>query len=322
MLSRFPHEIRLKIFDSVFAECSSSRRVMRLEETAKGITYKFTSRSFERNYAGAISCLNAAIVGDGVAAAAAEALYKSDVMFAVDATMLCTFLQRCPLSLFLEPGKNVKAILLYMDEDPKFVGDGKDGQTLRKADWVDLESNVGDDRITRSGHRTHLMRQCWRAILNMPKLKRFEFWIMPSQGKACSDDIKRFEIRDIIPTHFRLSRKRVHTSINLRTWESYHEYKEWLEDLGLNEEHVVVDDDGFYKASLDLNPYVPYNWREPTDERISAENMLGPPSSYGTVDFFEHQRVRHYDALQDLLHRMRADKSTTEAYPMARCLLT
>ena len=317
MLSRFPQEVRLEIFHIVFAKYRRGQIAVRVEETAERFTYKFTCEHDERNYAGAISCLNAAIVGEGVAAAASEALYKSDIAFAVAAKTLCTFLQSCPFLPVVKPGRYIKNLHFYMDEDPNFVGDGKDGQALRKTDWVDLGPHFGNDRVTRSGHRTHLMRQCWRAILKIPRLRWFEFWIMPSQGKVCNDDIKRFEIRDIIPTHFRLNRKRIHISINLRTWESYQGYKEWLEDLGLKDRHVVVDDDGFYETSLDLSPSVPYKWREPIDERILAENMLGPLTSYGTVDCFEHQRVRHYDALQNLLHRMHADKGITVVYPIA-----
>lgn len=255
-----------------------------MEETPKGFTYKFDCERDERYYAGIIFCLNAAIVGGGVAAAAAEALYKSDITFAVAAKTLCTFLQKCPLSLVVEPGKFIQGLHLYMDEDPKFIGDGKDGQALRKADWVDLASHVDNDRATRTGQRTQLMRQCWRAILNMPKLTCFEFWIMPSQGKVSRHDIKRFEIRDIIPTHFRLKRKRVSTSICLRTWEPTVDYKNWVFDLGLDGLDIkVVDVDGFCEHSLYLNQCVPYNWSEPTDERILAGNMLGPPPSYNRV---------------------------------------
>ena len=72
MLSRLPHEVRLKIFHYVFAEYSSGelissiRRAMRVEETAVGFTYNMTHEADKRHYAGAFFCLNAAIVGDGM----------------------------------------------------------------------------------------------------------------------------------------------------------------------------------------------------------------------------------------------------------------
>ena len=198
-----------------------------------------------------------------------------------------------------------------MDEDPKFIGDGKDGQALRKADWVDLVPNVGDKRITRSGHRTQLMRQCWRAILNMPKLSRFEFWIMPSQGKSSAGDIQRWEIRDIIPMHFRLFCNHVDTHIYLRTWEAHrkptNEYERWLAKI---KDHVD-DDDGFHESALDLSSCIPYEWGVPADyRRLLAENILARPT-YGRIDFLKSQEIRSYNALLRLLDRMMADKSTT-----------
>lgn len=309
MLSRLPHEVRLKIFHLVFAQ-SGCREVIRVEDTAEGITYKFTDKNHERDYSGAVSCLDAAVVGSGVAAAAAEAFYQSKIMFGVDAKVLCTFLQSCPFSLVVEPGKYIKTLLLYMDEDPKFIGDRVDGQALRKADWVDLVSDAGNDRTTRSGDRTQLMRQCWRAILNMPKLIRFEFCIMPSRGKASAYDIQRWEIRDIIPTHFRLFCKHVDTSVYFRTWELYQEptsnaFEKWYYQTM----HDNVDDDGFYSSHFDLSACIPYRWREPThQERVQADDMLARQDR-GTLAPKDHA-VRNYDALHELLHRLYADKST------------
>ena len=69
MLSRLPHEVRLKIFHSVFTKFWRCRLVIKVEETAEGIMYKFTSKNDERDYAGAIFCLDADIVGQSVTAA-------------------------------------------------------------------------------------------------------------------------------------------------------------------------------------------------------------------------------------------------------------
>ena len=325
MLSRLPHEVRLQIFHCVFKSGYEYQEVIRVEDTAEGITYKFTNGVHRRTLSGAISCIDAAIVGEGIAAAAAEALYQSQFHFAVDAKVLCAFLRSCPLSLLVEPGKYIKKLHLYMDEDPKFIGDGKDGHALRKADWVDLVPDASDDRVTRLGHRTQRMRQCWRAILLMPKLEWFEFWIMPSQGKVSANDIQRWEIRDIIPTHFRLCRKRVCTSIYLRTWENH---RKPMNDLDyvldtweyLSDPNSVQqpDDDGFYESYLDLDSCVPFHWREPADdERILAENASArqdrwtlPPWD-GSHDSLKCHRVPNYEAMCELKDRLIADKSTS-----------
>lgn len=281
-----------------------------MEDSAAGITYKFTSKHDERKYAGVVSCLDVATVGEWVAAAAAEVLYQSSINFAVDAKMLCAFLQQCPLSLAVEPGKYIKRLHLYMDEDPKFIGDGKDGQGLRKADWVDLESDVGDERVTRSAHRTRLMRQCWRAILNMPKLNRIEFWIMPKQGMVPEQDIQRWEIRDIIPTHVRLFCKRVLTSVRLRTREHHlgvTRTLDWYFDRW--DGRIVVDDDGFYESYMCLDAYIPYDWRKLNDKaRVLAESILAGEDPLGSPSSFYRHQVLNYDALRDLLARMHADK--------------
>ena len=315
MLSRLPHEVRLDIFHRVFAY-SFGREVLRVVDTAEGIAYRFTCEWSERRRAGALSLLDDAVMGQGVAAAAAEALYRSDVTFGVDAKILLTFLQSCPFSRAVQPGKYIKRLHLYMDEDPNFVGDGKDGQGLRKADWVDLESGPTDYRITRSGSRTVLMRQCWRAILNMPKLNGFEFWIMPSQGKISTWNLWRWEIRDIVPMHFRLFCRHIDATINLRTWEPYREpkdnkYKKWLYRI----HHPDPDDDGFYESHVDLSPCIPYKWAEPTDdERSVAEDTPEPGDSpdnrYGVLDCFNVHAILNYDALQDLRDRLVVDKST------------
>ena len=68
-----------------------------------------------------------------------------------------------------------------------------------------------------------LMRQCWKAILNMLKLNGFDFWIMPSQGKTSTWNIARREVRDVIPMHFRLFCRHIDATIHLCTWEACHE---------------------------------------------------------------------------------------------------
>lgn len=324
MLSRLPQEIRLQIFRDVFTPSEYMYLgSIKVEDTAQGITYQFTKEDDEREYGGAVSCLYGSILGEAVAAAAAEAFYKSTFDFRVDAKALCTFLRSCPLSLAVVPGEYIARLFLYMDEDPKFIGDGRHGQALRKADWIDLESSVGDDRTTRSGHRTQLMRQCWRAILKMPKLKRFGFWIMPSQGKVSKNDIERWEIRDIIPMHIRLSAKDIDVSIHLRTWE----VQDPLDDLDiwvdLDCDEAEVDETGLYPSCLCLTRCVPNGWVKPTAHmRALAEATIADDPWRTLPGSHLVHAIREYDAFRNLLHRLKSDKSTSMINPtISRTLL-
>ena len=309
MLSRLPHEIRLNIFHIVFADFRG-RGLIRVEDTVEGIRFKFKEKYDNDRCAGAVACLNPTVMGEGVAAAAAEALYQSDLTFGVDANILCTFLQSCPLSNAVQPGRYIKKISFYMDEDPNFIGDGKTGQDLRKADWVDLVPGPGDDRTTRSTKRTQSMRQCWRVILNMPRLHQFEFLIMPSQGKASADDIQSFEIRDILPMHFRLFCRNIDTEIYLRTWELHENTLDQVLDLP----HVQYGE--VYESTLYMGSCIPYGWAKPTAmEYAKAESIaarLGsrsPTNRSDQYDFFELRAVRNYDALRHYHRRLVADKS-------------
>lgn len=285
--------------------------------------YKFTEKSSDRKFAGLLSCLDAAIVGEDVVAAAAEALYQSDFHWAVDAEMLPTFLQSCPLSPAVKPGAYIKELILYMDEDSHFIGDGKDGQALRKADWVEPLSDAGDDRVTRSGHRTQLMRQCWKAILNMPKLESIEFLIMPAQGMVTRSDIQHWEIRDIIPTLFRLTRKRVRAVIYLRFWEVAQEPTNDIDGSFDQKSYYDVDNNVFYqeKSHFNLHLCIPDEWSKPTDhERSLAEALSARQGSWtlfpwdGMCASLECQRVRNYDALRELTDRLTADKSMSDIH--------
>ena len=323
MLSRLPHEIRLKIFCDVFTPSDNGfRGFIRVEDTAQRITYKFTRTRDEREYGGAVSCLNASILGEGVAAAAAEAFYKSLIEFGVDAKALCTFLRSCPLSLAVAPGEYIARLSLYMEEDPNFIGDGRDGQALRKADWINLDSSAGDDRITKSGHRTQLMRQCWRAILNMPRLKHFEFWIMPSQGKVSKNDIERWEISDIIPTHLRLSYRGIVTSIYLRTWEDKHPVDGLSRILDPDLEETDIDENGLYESHLGLSHCVSY-FKPTAHMRAQADATLAhDPWRKPFPGADEVHVVRNYDSFRDLIDRLKSDKSMSMVDPsVSRSLL-
>ena len=293
-ISRLPHEICLSIFGYVFTSLWGPE-ILRVQDTAEGVKYNCTQDSWCSDFqGGSIAFL------DAVAVAAAEALYRSNNWFAVDATFLCTFLKRCPLTGLQNPGRYVGSIQLYMDEDPNFLGDGMDGQGLRKADWVDLKPCADDDEITSSGERTQLMRQCWRAILNMPRLKRFTFYIMPSRGKVLKTDIYSWEIRDILPVHYRLSCKGIYPSIQLRTWKL----------LGLRDqkkEFSNVDDKGRYESILDISSCIPHRWIMPNECDRERAAIIDYPSTI--PELCERQRIVNSDALKEFKERCSADKS-------------
>ena len=319
MLSRLPHEVRLNIFHHVFAKVPY-RVSVRVEDTAGGFRFNFERKDDSDRYAGAVSCIHTAKLDEGVAAAAAEALYRSKFTFGVDATILCNFLQNCPLSSVQPPGRYIKRLDFFMDEDPNFIGDGKNGQELRKDDWVDLVPGPGDDSTMTSTKRTQLMRQCWRAILNMPRLKAFDFFIMPSHGQAWADVIQHFEIRDIMPMHFRLLCRNINASI-------YVHFPDALTKIVLNDTedmvfafHNVYSHPNsiagdFYESYVNLSSCIPCAWFSPTaEDRASADHFaarLGvrPPANwFDLLVSLRLRAIRNYDAFRHYHRRIVAAK--------------
>ena len=320
-LSRLPHEIRLNIFHHLFSNLGCGA-VIRVGDTAKGIRFKFESSQHENDYVGAaLSCLDAAIGGEGVAAAAAEALYQSKFTFSVDASILCTFLQNCPLTKAVQPGRYITGIRLYMDEDPNFIGDGTTRRELRKADWVDLEPGPNDDRTSKSTTRTQLMRQCWRAILNMPRLHYFAFFIMPSQGQVLVDGFqggfRRFEIRDIIPMHFRLFCRKIDAKIYVHIRE---DEIDLVPDYRLHARlsaihHSDARAGGFHEFYINISSCIPRGWDKPTDEEdiesLAIALRLGgrPPASWSDLyDSFKNLAGHYYEIFYWYHRRLVADK--------------
>lgn len=133
---------------------------------------------------------------------------------------------------------------------------------------------------------------------------------MPKQGMVPEQDIQRWEIRDIIPTHVRLFCKRVLTSVRLRTREHHLRVTrtlDWYFDRW--DGRIVVDDDGFYESYMCLDAYIPYDWRKLNDKaRVLAESILAGEDPLGSPSSFHRHQVLNYDALRDLLARMHADK--------------
>ena len=323
MLSRLPHELLLNIFHLVYFDpwfgivARLGDLVLRLEDTAIGIRVNFSNSYDEKIYAGALSCLDAAVFGEGVAAAAAEALYRSEFTFSVRANILPIFLQNCPLSKTVRPGRYIRKLNLDLTKDPNFIGAGKTGQDLRKADCVDLVPGSGDDSTTGSTKHTQLMRKCWRAILNMPRLQKFDFFIMISQDPALRRVIQRFEIRDIIPTHYRLFWRNIHARIYFQLPHA----KGPLVPLGGNTAwmvppgHFQFGRGGFFGSYVDMTCCIPPRWAKPTAQ-LRAEAKITAARFGGTLDHGCPERaarerlhaVHVYDAFRDYHRRLAADE--------------
>lgn len=206
---------------------------------------------------------------------------------------------------------------MFIDEEPSFAGDGSDGQRLHKADWVDLDDDWVRDIATRAGSRTRLMRQCQKYLLKMPQLQRIYFWITPAQGKVSQPAIQRWEVRDLLPTVFGLWCRGVNTYVYLRTWKTY---KEPEDSFGrFLHGRVVPDESGLCETLVDLEQCIPFthvNWRIPTEEdRVEAaairtrQEHWSLPNYSGCPDSSRCHKVTNYDAVQELIKRLEADKS-------------
>ena len=320
MLSRLPHEVRLNIFHHVFADVPYRVNVI-VEDTAGGFRFNFERKDDSDSYAGAVSCIHNDNMGEGVAAAAAEALYQSDFTFGVGANILCDFLENCPLPSVQQPGRYIKNLDFFMDEDPNFIGDGKNGQEFREADWVDLVPGPGDDTTMTSTKRTRLMRQCWRAILNMPKLQAFDFFIMPSKDQAWADVVQHLEIRDIIPMHFRLFCKRyivariyVHFPDAIRKIVPYgKEDMSYAFHVVYSHPNSIAGD--FYESYVNISSCIPCAWYGPTaEDRADADEFAAHLGDRPPASWFDSQislglrGMRNYDAFRHYHRRLVATK--------------
>lgn len=132
-------------------------------------------------------------------------LYSSERRFRIDAGLLLEFLAKCPFSQGVQPGSLIRKILLNIDEDAHFIGEGRDKQGLRRADWVILNEGESEyQRQPRRSQRNVLTRKCWKALLTMPHLRSLEVHIMPVEGLLPAREVKYSEARDIVPSVFRL----------------------------------------------------------------------------------------------------------------------
>jgi hypothetical protein len=312
MLGQLPCELRLYVFKIVLCDATFGRGLVHVTRNGVMFHFGFTDDYLRNEFGDAISCLEARSVGQKTAAAVIEALCRSEFVFTVPAEYVPEFLSLCPLSHTVEPGRLIKRLRVFIDEEPNFAGDGSDGPRLRKADWVDLDDDWVRDIATRAGSRTRLMRQCSRCLLKMPQLQRIHFWITPAQGKASQAAIQRWEVRDLLPTIFRLWCRSVNTYVYLRTWETYKEPEDscsWF-----LQGRVVVDESGLCETLVDLEHGIPFthaNWRIPTKEdRVEAtairarQEHWSLPNYSGRPDSSRYHKVTNYDTVQELIKRL------------------
>ena len=228
--------------------------------------------------------------------------------------LITSFLVSCPKSMAVQFGHYIRKPILLMDEDPKFLRDGKDGQELRKDDFVDVDEMSDCDRVLRRGSRTRLMRKCWRSILNMPKLRWIKFNITPAQGKVDRDQIQCWEVRDLLPTYFRLWAKGVDVHISLRTWRVYKEptssVHKWLYRWG--KEHL--GEDGRLEGQVHLDHYTEGCLEPSEEDRNEAAAILArkeqwtiPTPGGEGPDCTKYHQVRTHDALDEFTNRLQAD---------------
>jgi len=93
----------------------------------------------------------------------------------------------------------------------------------------------------------------------MPRLNWLGLRIMPGQGKTSRQCIRRWEVRDILPTYLRLRLNGVDVFAHLRTWESYevpeNESKQWL----ARRSYPNPDKNGLCEGQTALTSCFPFN---------------------------------------------------------------
>lgn len=325
MLDRLPYELRLEIFRHVFPskfdfECP----VLHIKHLRHKTSFQFDPqyRHFVKQYGGLLSCMTAKLFDPQTTSAAFEALYRSNLKFAIETNFMPQFLWECPFRTNLRPGRYIMNVVLYMDEEPNFEGDGRGGLNLRKADWVDSDEEGSPPRKTpKTTPRTHLMRRCWQTLLRMPELSYLQLSILPSQGKVSRTAIKSWELRDVVPTCGRLRRKGVTVLAYLRTWEEYHRPQCLItrEACGKN---WSFEEDGRYESHIDLTPCLPfpprfyaYNQKEREEDRVAAEfvqthGLFFDVPKYSSIPSCSRfHKVTNEAALLELVDRLEADKN-------------
>lgn len=221
------------------------------------------------------------VVGQELALEAAEALYQSRFLFAVHAHDCLDFISQCPLSRLANPGLSIARLLLFMDEEKNFIGDGKRGTGLRLADWYSLTQDCTERRQTRSMQgRTALMRRCWRGIFRMPRLIYLECRVMPVGGRMSSQRVKSWEIRDMLPALWHLWKRGVSIGVYFRTWDelkpistNFFQYRQISAQVSDPEDPPTVE------KAIDVGICLPF-----------ADVCMGPPSDKDRLQAFRVQR--------------------------------
>lgn len=325
MLDQLPYELRLEIFQHVFPkkECLECP-ILHIKHFENKTSFHFDPqhRSFVRTYSGLLSCMKARVFDYQTTSAAFEALYQSSFKFAIEAAFAPRFLWDCPFETNVRAGRYTGNVILYMEEEANFAGDGRHGVNLRKADWVDSDEEGSSPRKTpKTTPRTYLMRRCWQALLRMPELSYLQLSILPSQGKVSRTVIKNWELRDVVPSIARLRRRGVTVVAYLRTWEQYQkpECRITQEECQNN---WSFEEDGRYESHIDLTPCLPFpprfyacNQREKEEDRVAAEFLqehglpFDVPKYSSIPSCSRFHKVMNEAALLELVDRLEADKS-------------
>lgn len=304
MLHLLPPELRLEVLQYVFFQ-HPGRGIIKIDKVDENFNVRYKRDALQARYKGAMTLLDKNVVGQDIANAATEALYRSESMFELDAVNVPGFFKACPLSRPIRPGQLIEKLIVKMDEGPRFIGDRWNAMELRMADWIDLEQ--GDDefncqRVLRSGHRTHLMRSCWRSPAQTPKLKRLEVRVMPARGKVSKKEIYTWMMKDILPPCYQLSQM-VQLKLYLRTWEKPPASGEKYDPLDGD-----CDDDDRYENYIDFTQCI--HWEEFENERrISSAIIPGYDRGWATSPdprLRSYHRIQNRDAIQDLMKRIKA----------------
>ncbi|KAL9621382.1 MAG: hypothetical protein Q9160_004142 [Pyrenula sp. 1 TL-2023] len=324
MLDQLPYEIRVEIFQHAFPEKHGFEcPVLHVKKSERKPSFQWLlqRRRFVKPYGGLLFCLTADIFDRYTATAALEALYRSNFKFSIDADLIPDFLWKCSLGTDLRAGRFVSNIIVHMDEDPRFSGDGKEGVNLRKADWVDSDEEGSLPRKTPNiTPRTYVMRKCWQALLRMPELLYLQISILPSQGKVSRTEIKSWELRDVVPTCARLRGRGVTVCAYLRTWEQFHQ-PQCLVTQQECQQNWSFESDGRYESHIDLTPCLPFpprlyahNQKEMEEDRVAAEFVMEHGLTFDVPKYSSipsssrFHKVTNEAAVLELVDRLEADK--------------
>ncbi|OCK73691.1 hypothetical protein K432DRAFT_447702 [Lepidopterella palustris CBS 459.81] len=300
-LRRLPPELRLQVFRFVFdADFCKNYRIA-INDASFGECHFSEFEAIKR----AIPYLHASVVGTDIAIEAAEEFYKSRITFYPGPPQLLDILSRCSLSTLNMPGRWITNLQLHFAEDQGFLGEGADRKGLRKADWVFL--NDQDNEWMIRSPRTQLFRRGSRALLRMPRLKKVGIRIVPADKWKPASDPSTWEVRDIIPTVYRLRARGVTVTVKLRIMRQY------FRDPGRRTRHIHPTNGKVYACStVDISACFPFHYPHHNgladrSSIIHSGDCVG--GTWSSFAKYRELRQRNSEALQELFDRLMADKA-------------